>query len=134
MRFYLNHQRFMSPRREPKVQGLEELLFDLNRIGSPVFQNGRSDDSAGKVVMSEVHVRTHTAIQIDCYGTEGKTMDKIVGDYGGIKCPALHPQSSVHVIEMRRRIIRTSEALKSKMSVSLTLCCKHFLTLSLIEF
>jgi hypothetical protein len=34
----------------------------------------------------------HKSIQIDCYGTEGKTMDKIVGIMEEFKCPLYDPQ------------------------------------------
>jgi hypothetical protein len=42
----------------------------------------------------------HKSIQIDCYGTEGKTMDKIVGIMEEFKCPLYDPQIPARYDEM----------------------------------
>jgi len=103
---YLNHQEvYEALEEQPTVEGLEELPVQviLNRIAS-VFANWEKvDDSSWKNNngIGAFHVRTTPqSIQIDCYGTEGKTMDKIVGIMEEFKCPLYDPQIPARYDEM----------------------------------
>lgn len=103
---YLNHQEvYEALDDQPKVEGLEDLPVQviLNRIAS-VFTNWEKvDENSWKNNggPGAFHVRTTPqSIQIDCYGTEGKTMDKIVEIMEEFKCPLYDPQIPARYDEM----------------------------------
>jgi hypothetical protein len=68
----------MNHDEESAIEGLEELPVQviLNRIAC-VLKMGESRQIAGKHKRSRCFqvLTTSQSIQIDCYGTEGKTMD-----------------------------------------------------------
>ena len=103
---YLNHQEvYEALEVEPTVQGLEELPVQviLNRIGSVFSKWEKVDDSSWKNSsgLGAFHVRTTSqSIQIDCYGTQGKTMDTLVGIMEEFKCPLYDPQVPARYDEM----------------------------------
>jgi hypothetical protein len=97
---YLNHQEvYESLDEESAIEGLEELPVQviLNRIAS-VFKMGESrckqlENNSG--VGAFQVLTTSQSIQIDCYGTEGKTMDLLVSVMEEYKCPLYDPFQSV---------------------------------------
>jgi hypothetical protein len=103
---YLNHQEvYEALEDEPTIDGLEELPVQviLNRIGAVFSKWEKVDASSWKNTtgVGAFHVRTTTqSIQIDCYGTEGKTMDKLVDIMEEFKCPLYDPQVPERYDEM----------------------------------
>ena len=103
---YLNHHEVYEALVEQEiVEGLEELPVTviINRINS-VFSNWEKVDefswknTAGK---GAFHIKTTSqSIQIDCYGTEGKTMDLLADTMEEFKCPLYDPQIPVRYDEM----------------------------------
>jgi len=103
---YLNHHEVYEAIEEQQiVEGLEELPVTviLNRINS-VFSNWEKVDenswknSAGKGAFQIV--TTPQSIKIDCYGTEGKTMNLLVDTMAEFKCPLYDPQVPERYDEM----------------------------------
>jgi hypothetical protein len=95
---YLNHHLVYEAILDNEiVDGLEELPVDviLNRIAN-VFSDWEKVDDASYKNPSGVgafHIRTNSqSIKIDCYGTQGKTMDKLVDIMDEYKCPLYDPQ------------------------------------------
>jgi hypothetical protein len=103
---YLNHQEvYEALEDEPTIDGLEELPVQviLNRIVAVFSKWEKVDASSWKNTtgVGAFHVRTTTqSIQIDCYGTEGKTMDKLVDIMEEFKCPLYDPQVPERYDEM----------------------------------
>lgn len=103
---YLNHQEvYEALEVEPTIQGLEELPVQviLNRIGTVFSKWEKVDDASWKNSngVGAFHVRnTPQSIQIDCYGTEGVTMDNLVGIMEEFKCPLYDPQVPARYDEM----------------------------------
>lgn len=103
---YLNHHLVYEAIAEQEIiAGLENLPIDviMNRL-TTVFSNWEKVDenswknSTGK---GAFHVKTTPqSIQIDCYGTEGKTMDLLVDTMEEFKCPLYDPQVPVRYDEM----------------------------------
>lgn len=103
---YLNHHLVYEALIEQQdVEGLETLPVQviLNRINS-VFSNWEKVDinswknPKGK---GAFHIKTTPqSIQIDCYGTEGKTMNLIADTLEEFKCPLYDPQIPVRYDEM----------------------------------
>jgi len=82
---------------EEMVEGLEDLptTVILNRINSLFSKWERVDENSWKnnIGPGAFHVRTTSqSIKIDCYGTEGKTMDILVNALEEFKCPLYDPQ------------------------------------------
>jgi hypothetical protein len=95
---YLNHHLVYEAIDENElVDGLEELPVEviLNRINK-VFSNWEKvDDSSWKNITGQgaFHVKTTMqSVKIDCYGTNGKTMDQLVDIMEEFKCPLYDPQ------------------------------------------
>lgn len=103
---YLNHQEvYEALEVEPTIEGLETLPVQviLNRIASVFSKWEKVDDTSWKNTngVGAFHVRTTPqSIQIDCYGTEGKTMDKLVDVMDEFKCPLYDPQVPERYDEM----------------------------------
>jgi hypothetical protein len=103
---YLNHHEVYEALLENEtVVGLEELPVQviLNRIASVFSKWEKVDDNSWKNTtgVGAFHVKTTPqSIQIDCYGTEGKTMDKLVSIMEEFKCPLYDPQVPERYDEM----------------------------------
>lgn len=103
---YLNHQEvYEALEEESAVHGLEELPVQviLNRITTVFAKWEKVDDTSWKNNngVGAFHVKsTSQSIQIDCYGTEGKTMDTLVGVMEEFKCPLYDPQIPARYDEM----------------------------------
>lgn len=103
---YLNHHEVYEALLEKQeVEGLENLPVEviMNRIASVFSKWQKVDDNSwqnttGKGAF-QVIVTPHS-IKIDCYGTEGKTMDKLVDLMAEFKCPLYDPQVPERYDEM----------------------------------
>lgn len=106
---YLNHQEVYEAIEEgQELQGLEELptAVILNRINS-VFSkwervdefSWKNNDGPGAFCVKT----TPKSIKIDCYGTVGKTMDKLVDIMEEFKCPLYDPQVPERYDEMSEK-------------------------------
>ncbi|WPR72929.1 hypothetical protein SLW70_07360 [Flavobacterium sp. NG2] len=95
---YLNHQLVYEALIEGEmVEGLELLPVQviLNRIASVFDTWEKVDGDSWKNPKGKGAFQVNTtpqSIQIDCYGTEGKTMDKLVSIMEEFKCPLYDPQ------------------------------------------
>lgn len=103
---YLNHQEvYEALADETTVEGLEQLPIQvvLNRIASVFSQWEKVDENSWKnnngVGAFQV-ITTPQSIQIDCYGTQGKTMDALVNIMEEYKCPLYDPQIPMRYDEM----------------------------------
>ena len=103
---YLNHQEVYEAIVENEtVEGLEELPVQviLNRITSVFSSWEKVDDNSWKNPQGpgafQVLVSPHS-VRIDCYGTEGKTMNKLVDVMEEFKCPLYDPQVPERYDEM----------------------------------
>lgn len=103
---YLNHQLVYEALVEEEiVEGLEELPVTVivNRINS-VFSNWEKvDENSWKNPNGKGAFQVKTtpqSIQIDCYGTEGKTMNLLVDTMEEFKCPLYDPQVPERYDEM----------------------------------
>jgi hypothetical protein len=88
---YLNHHLvYEALVEQQEVEGLETLPVQviLNRLNS-VFSSWEKVDK-----------NTPQSIQIDCYGTEGKTMNLLADTLEEFKCPLYDPQIPVRYDEM----------------------------------
>jgi hypothetical protein len=96
--FYLNHHLVYEAIAEAQiVDGLEEIQTQviLNRIENQFVSWQKVDDFSYKNNSGKgaFHIRTTTqAIKIDCYGTEGKTMDQLVSILEEFHCILYDPQ------------------------------------------
>jgi hypothetical protein len=104
--FYLNHQEvYEAIVEQQEVIGLEELptTVILNRINSVFSKWEKVDENSWKNPNGkgafQVEV-TPKSIQIDCYGTEGKTMNLLVDTMAEFKCPLYDPQVPERYDEM----------------------------------
>ena len=103
---YLNHQEVYEAMEEQEtIEGLEELpvAVIINRIASVFSKWERVDDNSwkNKDGVGAFQVKTTPQIiQIDCYGTQGKTMDKLVDIMEEFKCPLYDPQVPERYDEM----------------------------------
>lgn len=95
---YLNHQEVYEALDEGQtIEGLEQLPTDiiLNRVNS-VFSkwervdnnSWKNNDGPGAFCVKS----TPQSITVECYGTQGKTMDKLVDIMEEFKCPLYDPQ------------------------------------------
>jgi hypothetical protein len=103
---YLNHHLVYEAITEQQiVEGLEDLPVTviLNRINS-VFSNWEKvDENSWKNPNGKGAFQVKTtpqSIQIDCYGTEGKTMNLLVDTMEEFKCPLYDPQVPERYDEM----------------------------------
>ena len=103
---YLNHHLVYEAISEQEiVEGLEELPVTviMNRINS-VFSNWEKvDEFSWKNTAGQgaFHIKTTPqSIQIDCYGTEGKTMNLLSDTMEEFKCSLYDPQIPVRYDEM----------------------------------
>jgi hypothetical protein len=103
---YLNHHEVYEAIDEQlEVEGLEELPVDviINRINSVFSDWERIDENSWKNSNGKgaFHVKTTPqSIKIDCYGTEGKTMNLLVDTMAEFKCPLYDPQVPQRYDEM----------------------------------
>ncbi|MBZ4044275.1 hypothetical protein [Flavobacterium hibisci] len=103
---YLNNQEVYEALLEKQeIEGLEILPIQLilNRINSVFSQWEKVDENswknnAGKGAFQII--TTPQSIKIDCYGTEGKTMNKLVDLMEDFKCPLYDPQVPERYDEM----------------------------------
>ena len=103
---YLNHQEVYEALDESqKVEGLEKLPTDviLNRINSVFSKWERVDDISWKNTDGPGAFcvkTTSNSVKIECYGTVGTTMDKLVDVLEEFKCPLYDPQIPARYDEM----------------------------------
>ena len=103
---YLNHQIVYEALLEDEtVEGLEILPVQviMNRIASVFSKWEKVDADSWKNPTGKGAFQVKTtpqSIQIDCYGTEGKTMDKLVSVMEEFKCPVYDPQVPARYDEM----------------------------------
>ena len=104
---YLNHHEVYEAisEEELEIDGLEQLPVQviLNRIASVFSKWEKVDDRSWKNTdgVGAFHIRTTPqSIKIDCYGTEGKTMDSLVSIMEEFKCPLYDPQVPKRYDEM----------------------------------
>lgn len=104
---YLNHHEVYETisEEQAEIEGLEVLPVQviLNRIASVFSKWEKVDDSSYKNNdgVGAFHIRTTPqSIKIDCYGTEGRTMDKLVNIMEEFKCPLYDPQVPERYDEM----------------------------------
>lgn len=105
---YLNHQEvYEAIEEQQEVEGLEELptTVILNRINSLFSKWERVDEYSWKNNNGPGAFCVKTtpqSIKIDCYGTEGKTMDRLVDILEEFKCPLYDPQVPERFDEMNK--------------------------------
>ncbi len=104
---YLNHHEVYEfiCEEQPEIDGLEELSIAviLNRIASVFSKWEKVDDRSWKNNdgVGAFHIRTTPqSIKIDCYGTQGKTMDALVNIMEEFKCALYDPQVPQRYDEM----------------------------------
>ncbi|MBK0369178.1 hypothetical protein [Flavobacterium agrisoli] len=103
---YLNHQEVYEALLDEKnIDGLEELPVTVifNRIASVFSKWEKVDENSwqnpnGKGAFQVI--ATPQSIKIDCYGTEGKTMDTLVNTLEEFKCALYDPQIPARYDEM----------------------------------
>jgi hypothetical protein len=105
---YLNHHEVYETisEEQAEIEGLEALPVQviLNRIASVFSKWEKVDDASWKnnSGVGDFHIRTTPqSIKIDCYGTEGKTMDTLVNVMEEFKCPLYDPQVPERYDEIR---------------------------------
>ena len=105
---YLNHQEvYEAIEDQLDVAGLEPLPTDviINRINTMFAKWERVDANSWKNNEGKgaFHIKTTPqSIKIDCYGTEGKTMDVLVDIMEEFKCPLYDPQVPERYDEMNK--------------------------------
>lgn len=103
---YLNHHEVYEALVEKEgVIGLEKLPVEviINRINSVFSKWERIDENswknnAGKGAFQVI--TTPQSVKIDCYGTEGNTMNQLVDLMLEFKCPLYDPQVPERYDEM----------------------------------
>jgi hypothetical protein len=102
---YLNHHLvYEALIEQQEVEGLEILPIQviLNRINSVFSDWEKVDENSWKNIKGKgaFHVKnTPQSIQIDCYGTEGKTMNLLADTMEEFNCPLYDPQIPVRYDE-----------------------------------
>ncbi len=86
------------------LDGLEEIpgLIILNRIQNLFSHWDKIDNNSWKNANGNGAFQinfTNQSLKIDCYGTEGKHMDKLVGILEEFKCPLYDPQIPIRYDE-----------------------------------
>ena len=95
---YLNHHEVYEAIDEKKIiDGLEDLPTDviLNRIENKFPDWQKVDDNSWKSTNNKGAFQVHTtkqSVKIDCYGTQGKTMDMLVDILEEFQCPLYDPE------------------------------------------
>ncbi|SHG05122.1 hypothetical protein SAMN05444396_10439 [Flavobacterium segetis] len=96
---YLNHHEVYEAiiEEQSDIDGLEELPVQiiLNRIAKVFLKWEKVDERSWKNNdgLGAFHIRTTPqSIKIDCYGTEGKTMDTLVNIMEEFNCALYDPQ------------------------------------------
>ena len=103
---YLNHHEVYEALVEKQeVEGLQELPVEVivNRINSVFSQWERVDENSWKNPNGKGAfqvITTPQSVKIDCYGTEGKTMNQLVSVMEEFKCPLYDPQVPERYDEM----------------------------------
>ena len=103
---YLNHHEVYEALLEKQeVEGLEVLPVELilYRINSVFSKWEKVDENSWKNNSGRGAfqiITTPQSIKIDCYGTEGTTMDKLVDLLEEFKCPLYDPQVPERYDEM----------------------------------
>jgi hypothetical protein len=103
---YLNHHLvYEALIEQQEVEGLAILPVQviLNRIGSVFSSWEKVDENSWKNPNGKgaFQVKTNPqSIQIDCYGTEGKTMNLLADTLEEFKCSLYDPQVPVRYDEM----------------------------------
>lgn len=103
---YLNHQLvYEALLEEQTVEGLEELPVQviLNRLATVFSGWEKVDENSWKNTKGKGAFQVKTtrqSIQIDCYGTEGKTMNLLADTLEEFKCPLYDPQVPQRYDEM----------------------------------
>jgi hypothetical protein len=103
---YLNHHEVYEALVEKEeVEGLQELPIEVitNRINSVFSQWERVDENSWKNPKGKGAfqvITTPQSVKIDCYGTEGKTMNQLVSVMEEFKCPLYDPQIPERYDEM----------------------------------
>jgi len=103
---YLNNQEVYEALTEKEeVDGLAILSVDVivNRINSVFSEWERVDENSWKNTRGKGAFQVTTtsqSVKIDCYGTEGKTMNKLVDIMQEFKCPLYDPQVPERYDEM----------------------------------
>lgn len=102
---YLNHHLVYEALVEQEiVEGLEDLPVEiiLNRLKSVFATWEKVDESSWKNIKGKDAFQVKTtpqSIQIDCYGTDGKTMNLLADTLEEFKCPVYDPQIPVRYDE-----------------------------------
>lgn len=102
---YLNHQLVYEAIDEQQlVDGLEDLPITviLNRIENVFSDWEKVDENSWKNANGNgaFHIKTTTqSVKIDCYGTQGKTMDLLANTLEEFKCSLYDPQIPVRYDE-----------------------------------
>lgn len=103
---YLNHHEvYEAIDEQQEIEGLETLPVEviLNRFHT-VFSNWEKiDENSWKNTNGKGAFQIKTtsqSIKIDCYGTEGKTMNLLVDTMAEFKCPLYDPQVPERYDEM----------------------------------
>ena len=102
---YLNHHLvYVALVEQESVEGLEDLPVEviLNRLNSVFATWEKVDDSSWKNTKGKGAFQVKTtpqSIQIDCYGTDGKTMNLLADTLEEFKCPVYDPQVPVRYDE-----------------------------------
>jgi hypothetical protein len=95
---YLNHHLVYEAIADNElVEGLDMLPVEviINRINKVFASWEKVDEFSWKNSAGQgaFHIKTTTqSIKIDCYGTQGKTMDTLVDIMDEFKCPLYDPQ------------------------------------------
>jgi len=103
---YLNHHEvYEAIDDQQEVEGLEGLPITviMNRINSVFSTWEKVDENSWKNLNGKgaFHVKTTPqSVKIDCYGTEGKTMNLLVDTMAEFKCPLYDPQVPERYDEM----------------------------------
>ena len=103
---YLNHHLvYEALVEQQEVEGLEILPVQviLSRLNSVFSSWEKVDENSWKNPKGKgaFHVKTTLqSIQIDCYGTEGKTMNLLADTLEEFKCPLYDPQIPVRYDQM----------------------------------
>lgn len=102
---YLNHHLVYEALVEQEtVKGLEDLPVEviLKRLNSVFATWEKVDESSWKNTKGKGAFQVKTtpqSIQIDCYGTDGKTMNLLADTLEEFKCPVYDPQVPVRYDE-----------------------------------
>jgi hypothetical protein len=103
---YLNHHLvYEALVEQQEVEGLETLPVDviLNRFHTVFSSWEKVDENSWKNPKGKGAFqikKTPQSIKIDCYGTEGKTMNLLVDTMTEFKCPLYDPQVPERYDEM----------------------------------